>query len=259
MGSVRAGLGRLKATALGHVASRPITGVLREPVVSITFDDAHRSAVRNGVPVLLDHHAEATFYVAKGLRPEDGFLDPSDLEMLTMHGFDLACHTYSHYDLAHGTSEGLARDAARNRSAFEREVPAGRPRDFCYPFGEVSVSAKRLIGHAYATARSVYPGVNTIGSDLLLLRANPLFSSSVDWEEVRRLLATVTECNGWVIFYTHGVEHDPDVRSCDPGDLDRLLRECRLAGVVSRSVRSVSEELLPDWSPDPDGPTTPWA
>jgi len=242
---------------LGHVAPRPITAGPSRPAFSITFDDALHSAVRDGVPVLVDHGVDATFYVASGLRPEDGFLDESDIETLTAHGFDIACHTYSHYSLARGTAEGLAHDAARNRSALEQNLLVGRPRDFCYPFGEVSAAAKRRIGHAYATARSVYPGVNRVGSDVLLLRANPVFSQSVHWESVRRLLAAATEHNGWVIFYTHGVDSDPDQRSCTPEDLDRLLRECQQAGVASRSVRSVSEELLPDWSPRPSEPAPP--
>jgi peptidoglycan/xylan/chitin deacetylase (PgdA/CDA1 family) len=246
---VRAGLGRLKANVLGHVAARPITAGLDAPTFSMTFDDVHQSAVRHGVPILLDHHADATFYVASGLRSDDGFLDSSDLETLQANGFDIGCHSFSHYSLDRGTSAGLAADAARNRSAFEHELHLGRPRDFCYPFGEVSLSAKRLIGHEYATARSTYPGVNSIGSDLLLLRANTLFSASVSWKAVRRLLAAATEANGWIIFYTHGVDDDPDQRSCAPDDLDRLLGECRRAGLTTRSVRSVSEELLPDWSP----------
>lgn len=250
MGVVRAGLGRLKADVLGRVASRPITVRLDAPAFSMTFDDVPRSAVRHGVPILLDHQADATFYVASGLRPEDGYLDSSDLETLTTNGFDVACHTFSHYSLDRGSSDGLVRDAERNRAAFEHELLLGRPRDFCYPFGEVSMSAKRLIGQAYATARSTYPGLNCVGSDLLLLRANTLFSESVSWEAVGRLLASAVEQNGWVIFYTHGVDPEPDQRSCIPEDLDRLLSECHRAGLGPRSVRSVSEELLPDWSPD---------
>ena len=246
---MRVALQGLKANALGRVAARPITVELDEPTFSITFDDVHRSAVRNGVPILLDHHAAATFYVASGLIGRDAFLDASDLETLKTHGFDIACHTYSHYRLDRGSSRGLALDAQRNRSAFEGEALVGRPRDFCYPFGEVSGSAKRLVGQAYATARSVYPGVNNVGSDLLLLRANPLFSPSVRWDAVKSLLAQATEQNGWVIFYTHGVDLDPDARSCTPEDLDQLLDECHRAGLVARSVRSVSEALLPDWSP----------
>lgn len=244
MGTVRTTLSRLKAATLEHVAARPITAGLRVPAVSVTFDDVPQSAVRNGVPILLDHQAEATFYVASGLGPEDGGLGPQDLETLTRHGFDIACHTYSHYRLDHGTSAGLALDAARNRAAFE-ELELRPARDFSYPFGEVTASAKRRIGRSYATARSVYPGVNAKGSDLLLLRANPLFSASMDWDSVRGLLDEATERSGWVIFYTHGVEQDADVRSCVPDDLDRFLRECERAGLALRSVRSVGEELFP--------------
>ena len=257
MAAVRTGLGLLKANVLRHVAPRPIRTDLRVPTCSVTFDDAHRSAVHNGVPVLLAHRAEATFYVAAGLRPDDGYLDRSDIATLTAHGFDIGCHTFSHYRLDHGTSTGLERDATRNRRAFSSELGLPPARDFAYPFGEVSPSGKRRIGQAYATARSVYPGVNRRGGDLLLLRANPLFSASMSWDAVRNLLATAIERNGWVIFYTHGVALDPDPRSCVPEDLDRLLTECRRLGLVVRSVRSVSEELLPDWSRGPAGPPPP--
>lgn len=246
MDTLRSALARLKAVTLEHVASRPITTGLRAPAVSLTFDDVPQSAVRNGVPILLDHHADATFYVASGLGSDDGGLAAFDLETLNRHGFDIACHTYSHYSLDQGTTEGLALDAERNRVAFEER--GLRPaRDFSYPFGEVTASAKRVIGRSYATARSVYPGVNGQGSDLLLLRANTLFSSTVNWEAVRRLLGEAAERTGWVIFYTHGVDDNADVRGCTPDDLDRFLIECERAGLGPRSVRSVGEELLPHW------------
>ncbi len=253
MAAVRTGLGLLKANVLRHVAPRPIRTGLSVPTFSVTFDDAHRSAVHNGVPVLLAHQAEATFYVAAGLHPDDGFLDRSDIATLTANGFDIACHTFSHYRLDHGTSTGLERDATRNRLTFASELGLPPARDFAYPFGEVSASAKRRIGQAYATARGVYPGVNRRGGDLLLLRANPLFSASVSWDAVRSLLTRAIEQNGWVIFYTHGVEPDPDHRSCVAEDLDRLLAECRCLGLAVRSVRSVSEELFPDWGRGPAG------
>lgn len=252
MGAVRASLSRIKAATLSQVAARRAATTLGTATCSITFDDVPHSAVQHGLPVLLDHRAEATFYVAAGLEPDDGFLDPSDIAVLHAHGFDIACHTYSHYRLRHGTSRGLTADAERNRSAF-RELDLPRARDFAYPYGEVDAAAKHGIGKGYATARSVYPGINRNRSDLLLLRANTLFSSSVRWDDVRRLLDEATAADAWVIFYTHGVDPDPDERSCRPDDLDRLLTECHRAGMAVRSVRSVSEELLPDWSPDQPG------
>ena len=255
MGAVKSTLSRLKAATLGQVAARRATSALSTATFSMTFDDVPRSAVEHGVPVLLDHHAEATFDVSAGLTPAKGYLDPSDIEALRSHGFNVACHTHSHYRLKHGTSRGLAVDAERNRAAFEGALHLPRTRDFAYPCGEVNAAAKHRIGKDYATAHSVYPGINDSRSDLLLLRANPLFTSSVDWDDVRRLLDDAAEANAWVIFYTHGVDPNPDERSCVPDDLGRLLDECHRAGLAVRSVRSVSEELVPGWTPgQPDQP-----
>ncbi len=251
MGAVRASLSRLKSTTLSQVAARRATTSLSTATCSMTFDDVPSCAVRYGVPVLLDHHADATFYVSAGLTPDDGFLSPPDIETLHTHGFDVACHTYSHYSLRNGTSRGVVADAERNRAAFEHDLGLPRARDFAYPYGEVNAAAKHGIGKGYATARSVYPGINRSRSDLLLLRANTLFTSSVQWDDVRRLLDDAAATNAWVIFYTHGVDPEPDERGCVPEDLDRLLTEGQRRGLAMRSVRSVSEELLPDWAPEP--------
>jgi len=245
MGAAREIVRRVNVAMLERFASRRVDVSLAAPACSITFDDVPRSAVTNGVPLLRQHGVKATFYVASGLRPEDGFLSASDIRGLVSDGFDVGCHTFSHYSLYAGSVSGLAADAERNRVAFEQELGVPRAVAFSYPFGEVSVSAKRSLRAHYATLRSVYRGINGLGTDLLLLRANPVFSHAIRWEEVTRLLNTAVQQSGWVIFYTHGVESDPDKWSCTPEDLDRLIVECRRAGMAIRTVRSVSEDLQP--------------
>lgn len=76
---------------------------------------------------------------------------------------------------------------------LDQTTQAGQARDFSYPLGQVSLLGKHRIGHQYASARSVYAGINTPRSDLLLLRANPLFSDSIQWATVRLLLAKTIE------------------------------------------------------------------
>ena len=233
----------LRATGLSMLAARRRDIRLAVPTCSITFDDVPFSAVEHGVPVLRRHGVNATFYVAAGLRREDGFLDPETVRTLADGGFDIACHTYSHYRLCAGTAAGIAEDATRNRMAFSTDFSIAPPRDYSYPFGEVTVAAKRVLGVHYATMRSIYPGVNARRSDLLLLRANPVYSLSIRWAEISRLLRQAVRHSGWLIFYTHGIEPAPDDWGCTAEDLDRLLHECKLAGMHFRTVRSVSTEL----------------
>lgn len=239
-------MSRLKATGLSRLAARRRDIRLAVPTCSITFDDVPLSTVEHGVPVLRRHGVNATFYVAAGLRREDGFLDPETVRTLAGAGFDIGCHTYSHYSLYAGTAGGVAEDTARNRAAFSADFNIAPPRDYSYPFGEVTVAAKRVLGAHYATMRSIYPGVNARGSDLLLLRANPVYSRSIQWAEIGRLLRQAVRHSGWLIFYTHGIEPAPDEWGCTAEDLDRLLHECKQAGMHFRTVRSVSAELYTD-------------
>ncbi len=243
----RSVLRRIERRVLERVPLRRTDVRLPTPTCSITFDDVPRSAFLNGVPLLRRHGATATFYVAGGLCVDDSYLQASDLRALIEDGFDLGCHTYSHYSLFEGTAGELARDAARNQEVLTRQMGLPRARDFSYPFGEVSVAARREVGRQYATARSIFPGVNGSGTDLLLLRANRVYSSVLDWREIQNLLARAVSARGWVIFYTHGVEAQPNKWSCRPEDLDRLLEECHRVGLALRSVGSVSKELVPQF------------
>lgn len=215
----------------------------RAAACSISFDDVPHSALENGVPILQRHGVPATFYVAAGLRRRDGYLGADDVRALSEGGFDIGCHTYSHYSLYAGSPDGLRADCERNKVAFREEIGIAEARDFSYPFGEVSVAAKRRIRDLFGTARSVYAGLNIVGSDLLLLRANALYTGRIDWIWLRAMLREAARAGAWIIFYTHGVSSDPDRWGCTPTDLERLVMEVTDSGIEFRSVGSVSDEL----------------
>ena len=237
-------LRQAKYFALSSVAARKTDVKLDAPCCSITFDDVPISAFENAVPILLENKVPATFYVATGLSQTGGFIGGDQICALASQGFDMACHTFSHYRLSEGHAEELANDAGKNRQRLAELAGVGAPRDFSYPFGEVSLSAKRLLMRHYRTMRSVYPGINSKGADLCMLKANPIYSSSIDWSTIQRLINETVERHAWLIFYTHGVEAEPDSYGCRPQDLLRVIKECANAGLSFRSVRAVSGELV---------------
>lgn len=232
-----------KISMLSHFASRRMHVLLRQAACSITFDDVPESALRNGVPLLEQLHVPGTFYVSCGLGKQDRCLSGEQIKELVRHGFEVGCHTYSHYRLYEGNSSGLAEDAAMNRRYLAEELEVGVPKDFAYPHGQVSFGAKKRLASHYQTMRSIYPGLNERGTDMLLLRANPIFSVSIDWPRIHRLATDAAERGAWLIFYTHGVEDQPDAWSCTVEDLKLVITICRQAGLCFRSVRSVSDEI----------------
>ena len=235
MGMVKRTMSELKARYLSCRTAGSVPLYLEQPVFTVTFDDVPHSALKNGPSILENYGVRATWYFSHSFLGQDFGTD--DIRMLVEHGHDIQCHSYSHYQLSHGSAQGLYQDARKNR-AFLKEniIPEHSIEHFSYPFGEVSVSAKRLLLRDYKTLRSVYPGVNIGRVDLGLLRANPIYLSTFNPNNFSKLVALAVENNGWLILYTHGVDVSPDRWSCTPELLESAIDSCIKAGLIPRTI-----------------------
>jgi peptidoglycan/xylan/chitin deacetylase (PgdA/CDA1 family) len=236
-------LSRSKAFLLSRLARRNAQVIWDRPVCSFTFDDVEASAIRTGLPILAEQGVQGTWYVA-GSFVGNG-LERADIETLTRAGQDIQCHTYSHYRLSNGSAAELREDAQANRRFMRDFVPAPGLEHFSYPFGQVNLAAKRALLKDYRTLRSVYPGVNARTVDLGLLRSNAIYAGNFDVMRVERLVQIAVRTGGWLIFYTHGVEAEPDAWGCRPEQLSATLRCCLDAGLEPLSVAQAYRRLTP--------------
>ena len=138
---------------------KPVHIALDHPVVSLTFDDVPLSAYQLGVPILKEHNVKATFYVALGINSERSqFLGPAEVVDLLKTGHEIGCHTYSHYRLSAGNPRDLALDAKKNREQLGRLLGHNNePRNFSFPYGEISLGAKDKLRNSYQSLRSSGP------------------------------------------------------------------------------------------------------
>ena len=106
-----------------------------------------------GLPILERFGAKATFYVSLGMfeQEPEAFIGRDEVNLLERKGHEVACHTYSHYRLSEGSASGLRRDAERNRRLLSEMTKEKFPRNFSFPFGEVSFEAKRKLAPHYAS------------------------------------------------------------------------------------------------------------
>lgn len=239
----------LKTRFYESVFSKPGRVAPGRPTFSFTFDDVPASALTRGVPILDEFGVKATFYIAGQLsdpvaKKEEGvFIGLSDAAELQSQGHHIGCHTFSHYSLDRGSARGLADDATQNRSvlnaALGAEVDA-----FSYPFGEVSLAAKRLLRDRYSTLRSNRPGINRGRIDLSFLRSEQIYSRSLDRARIDALISDCARSGGWLIFYTHGIEPDPGPWDATPEDLRWLVERCRAASDNVLSVRDALDYAL---------------
>lgn len=228
---------------LVHV--RPARLMSTRPMVSFTFDDFPRSAAVHGGRILEAHGARGTFYLSA--QPE---LDsaaaydpicPRTLENLALAGHELGCHTFSHFDCALASPGLLTQQAAANQAYVDQVLPGYQLRNFAYPYGNVSIAAKRQMADTFRSCRGIHPRVRGRSLDLSLLPSHPLFGPLMSSRLVRRLIdANAARC-GWLIFFTHDVARLPS----SYGTAISLLEEA-----VAHAARTGSDILTVDQALD---------
>ena len=84
-----------------------------------------------------------------------------------------------------------------------------------FPFGHITLAAKRMVSANYDTCRSTEPGINVDPVDLSFLRANPIYSR-FDIQGLKQLIHDNARVNGWLVLYTHDVTEIPSPYGCTP-------------------------------------------
>ena len=224
--SVRSGLGGMRRRVLCALYRRSLPLKNRGPMVSFSFDDFPRTAYLVGGSILEQVGARGTFYAAYGLMNTKNELGDQfradDLDSLLEKGHELASHTYSHVSSRYTRCEAFCKDVEKGRQAIE-EVTGADCSNFAYPFGHVTLRAKRALGMSLTSARSVIPGFNGPEIDLGLLRANSLYGDLDGARRVEELIAENSKRRSWLIFYTHDVRPNPSPFGCTPALLEAAV------------------------------------
>lgn len=238
-----AGLSRRLARA---VPFRPFWLALERPVVSFTFDDFPLSAAEHAAPLLEAHGARGTFYFAHrlaGTFENDQFIAGHGVAAkLAANRHEIGGHTSTHLNVQRVAPDHLIADVAANASAIAA-LSGLAPTSFAYPFGVVSLNAKRLLAHRFAGLRGIQPGINRGWIDLAHLHAQELYDSSSDLAGMSRLLDRLQCHGGWLIFYTHDVRSNPSRIGCSPARFAAVLDMVRRRGLAIETVATTLRHI----------------
>ena len=216
------------------------------PVVSFCFDDFPATAYRAGGAILKNYGALGTYYAAMGLANTSNHLgdhfSSRDLDDLLHDGHELGCHTFSHISCRAFPLHAFEDDVRKGNAAV-RELTGAEAVNFSYPFGHVTLAAKKKIGGLVLSSRGVYGGVNAPQADLNLLRANGLYGDVDSFNEMESLLSMNQKQKGWLIFYTHDVRPNPSKFGCTPELLDKLVLESSRRGCPILTIGKVIESI----------------
>ncbi len=155
-------------------------------------------------------------------------------------GHELAGHTYSHISSRSVSCAAFREDVEKGKKAIQ-EMTGVDSTNFAYPFGHVTLEAKRTLGLEPASARSIVPGFNGPEIDLNLLRANSLYGDLEALRHAEELIAKATERKAWLIFYTHDVRPSPSAFGCTPALFEAAVSCAARSGC---RILTVQEALI---------------
>lgn len=214
-------------------------------VVSFTFDDFPCSAASAGADILEACGYRGTFYASFGLAgqesPSGNIASEADVRSLAFRGHEIGCHTFGHINCALEGPERVDSECRKNRLAAI-EAGIGTLQSFSYPFGALNRGVRRTTQCAFTSARSTWIGINRARFDIAALRAVPVMKRD-GLALCMHALRSLSERDGWLVFYTHDVEAAPSIWGCEPSELKALCEAVRDAGFDVDTVGQVAETV----------------
>lgn len=248
---LRAALGMVRRRVLCTLHRRLVPLGERGPIVSFAFDDFPRTAYTTGGSILKSFGVRGTYYAAIGLMNASNDLgeqfQEDDLYSLVSNGHEVAGHTFSHIPCSSVTLSAFQQDVKKGQQAIRRITGIAPSGNFAYPYGDVTLAAKKALGEEIMSCRGIFGGINAPDVDLNLLRANSLYGDVDQLTHVEKLISENKTKKGWLIFYTHDVRDNPSRYGCTPA----LLVSAVSAAIRSGSEISTVAELVGELQPQP--------
>jgi peptidoglycan/xylan/chitin deacetylase (PgdA/CDA1 family) len=244
---LRTVLGNARRQLLSGVARREVRLCTDCPLISFTFDDFPKTALFTGGAILGEHGLCGTYYAAPGLmgrETEVGHIfEQADLPPLLEAGHELAGHTYSHISARKTNLSAYHEDVRRGQQELAGFLGKAERLNFSYPFGGVTIAAKKQVGPTMRSCRGIFPGLDGPLVDLNLLHANSLYGGAERFAAAESLIKQNARQKSWLIFYTHDVQEKPSPYGCTPSLFEAAVRSAVDSGAEILTVTKALERV----------------
>jgi peptidoglycan/xylan/chitin deacetylase (PgdA/CDA1 family) len=217
-------------------------------ILSISFDDFPKTAWTIGGAVLREHAVKGTYYVTGALcgriweRQQQ--YDTKDLHEIYEDHHEIGSHLYDHISVLKLSPTDLKNSIAKNDLFVRERLGDYEMSTFAYPYGDVSLAAKRICANTFAACRGIAPGLNHPSVELAQLKAVLLVTCSAspfDWEP---LIVETAKRKSWLVALTHDIDENPSPFGCRPKDLQRLLKLAQAANLSILPIKAALTEVM---------------
>lgn len=222
--------------------------MLKEPIISFSFDDAPLTAFTHGGEIIGAHGANATYFVSFGIlgadSPSGVIASLEDLWCAVEGGHELGCHTFDHKHSWETRADVFERSVLQNRETLSKSIPGTVFKSFAYPISVPSPSTKLRIGRLFECCRGGGQTFNIGRMDLNLLKAYFLDNrTGVSVDEIKNLIDQNCEAKGWLIFVTHDVQNDPSRYGCTKEFFKEVVAHSASSGSTLLTVEKALEHI----------------
>jgi peptidoglycan/xylan/chitin deacetylase (PgdA/CDA1 family) len=220
---------------------------LRQSLISFTFDDFPRSALKAGGSILNQYGFTGTYYVSFGLQgvqqPSGEMFLPEDIETVFKKGHELGCHTFSHCHSWDSDAAAFEDSVIRNRVALRQLFPEAEFKTFSYPISPPRPLTKARVAKHFLCSRGGGQTFNAGLADLNQLSAFFLEKSRDNIQAVKNLIDLNQQSRGWLIFATHDVSQTPTPYGCTPEFFQEVVQYAAQSGAAIVHVVKALEIL----------------
>jgi peptidoglycan/xylan/chitin deacetylase (PgdA/CDA1 family) len=215
-----------------HDITKPGERRFKEPIVSITYDDAWYSQFDPGAKDLDAHGFKGTFYINPSAIETESFMSPGNLDSLRRRGHQLAAHGNDHVDMS-SLNEKAVETQLRKSYEYVSQGLGTKNIDFATPYGKNDAEVQWYIRKFFRSHRGTVSGINTKQNfnvyDLQVLFIGR--DTTIDY--IKGELAETKSLNGWFILVYHRIEDGAD----HPTTITKVTHKKQLDAVKQSGIK----------------------
>lgn len=222
-----------------HVSAQ--SGVFRNGVVTIAFDDGWISTYTNGLPVLDEFKFPGTFYIMSNFFSDTQYMSLAQAQSLIDRGHQVGSHTVSHAHLPDLDSSDLTYELEASKKQLEAKL--GPITDFASPYGEYDEDVLEAIKPLYRSHRNVISDINTFENFNIYELKSPNVTVATTNEEIMHWLNKAKETSGWLILTYHEINDSGREYSLSAERFREQMQLVQESGMPVQTLDSVLNEI----------------
>ena len=236
---------RINRRLIPFRAKRNLGIKLDNPLISLTFDDCPKSVVDNALPLIEQEGWQATLYMSMGLCGTTNHLglhmSESDVTAAHANGHEIADHTFSHIDVTTVSKDEFEKNVDKNQEKLN-ELGLPPSETFAYPYGQVSIDAKKIVEQKFKGARGITSQVHRGSVDLNQFNSNRLYSGQA-YTKLLNDIRSLRDNPGWLTIFTHDVRDTPSDFGCTPDQLKTVISAIKDIGADIMTAANAIKHL----------------